>query len=432
MQAWLETMKNKLIVPALCLSALSTAMLSAPANAITLEQAWQAAKKNDPDFKQAQIGVSLGESEVDTSRSALLPSVSATASSTAYNNTDNTNSYGVQLSQTLWNSAYWSDLSKSEASAVEAKLELTKAQEELAANLINAYLDLASAQDNLDLAVRKQKEGDKLLAITQKRFQAGKVKSVDLEEMRANNIEEESAIYSNQSTLEEKKAGLTAYINSEPTEVHEISTDNLTQPKMLLANEREWLTLAQDNSPELLAALQKVKVAQLAVKEAQAGYYPTVTSNLGYDDENSVGDGQFSAGVTLSVPLDTNGATQAQVQQADLKLLDAKQDVRAVNIAIKKQVQTQFAQIQLYWKQVEMAKKLVSQREKVLKSQQALYNAGMAAASDVIDAHNNLFSARNELRADLYSYWRQRVALWQTAGKLNDSAIATLTKALQP
>lgn len=407
-------------------------MLSASANAITLEQAWQAAKKNDPDFKQAQIGVSLGESEVDTSRSALLPSVSATASSTAYNNTDNTNSYGVQLNQTLWNSAYWSDLSKSEASAVEAKLELTKAQEELAANLINAYLDLASAQDNLDLAVRKQKEGGKLLAITQKRFQAGKVKSVDLEEMRANNIEEESAIYSNQSTLEEKKAGLTAYINSEPTKVHEISTDNLNQPKMLLANEREWLTLAQDNSPELLAALQKVKVAQLAVKEAQAGYYPTVTGNLGYDDENSVGDGQFSAGVTLSVPLDTNGATQAQVQQADLKLLDAKQDVRAVNIAIKKQVQTQFAQIQLYWKQVEMAKKLVSQREKVLKSQQALYNAGMAAASDVIDAHNNLFSARNELRADLYSYWRQRVALWQTAGKLNDSAIATLTKALQP
>ncbi|MCL9781635.1 TolC family protein [Vibrio sp. S4M6] len=423
-------MNNKIVTAALCTILLP--LSSIPAHALTLTQAWTKAKAHDPDYKKAQIGVSLSESEVDSSKSNLLPSVSATASSNMYNNADNTNTYGVQLTQSLWNSANWADLDKSEASVVAAKLSLTKSESDLASNLVNAYLNLSNAQDNLNLAIQKEQEGKKLLSITEKRYRAGKVKSVDLEEMRANSLSEQASVFSNQATVAEKKADLTSYIDTTPDSVNEIRVDNLSQPAMMLDKEQAWLTLAKDNSPALLEALQKIKVARLAVKQAHGGYYPTVSGKVGYSDSDSIGQGQFSAGVTLTVPLDTNGSTQAQVAQADLNLMDAQQDARKVEIALKKQVQTQFAQVLSYWQQVSMAKQLVSQREKVLQSQQALYDAGMASASDLIDAHNNLYSAENELRADLYDYWRQRVALWQTAGRLNESTIAVLAKALTP
>lgn len=60
--------------------ALLAATLSLPTYAISIEQAWQQAKQNDPNYEKAKIGVQLGEVGVQSSRSALLPGLSASAS----------------------------------------------------------------------------------------------------------------------------------------------------------------------------------------------------------------------------------------------------------------------------------------------------------------------------------------------------------------
>jgi outer membrane protein TolC len=51
-------------------------------------------------------------------------------------------------------------------------------------------------------------------------------------------------------------------------------------------------------------------------------------------------------------------------------------------------------------------------------------------ASELIDAHNNVFTARNELQHNLYQYWSERVNLLQSAGKLDDDAISRISGAL--
>ena len=61
-------------------SLLLATVLSCPSYAISIEQAWQRAKQTDPDYEKARIGVQLGESSVDLSRSSLLPALSASAS----------------------------------------------------------------------------------------------------------------------------------------------------------------------------------------------------------------------------------------------------------------------------------------------------------------------------------------------------------------
>jgi outer membrane protein TolC len=84
--------------------------LSLPSYAISIEQAWQQAKQNDPNYEKAKIGVQLGEVGVDARRSSLLPGLSANASANWSESTDNSNSYGATLSQTIWDSSLWSDL----------------------------------------------------------------------------------------------------------------------------------------------------------------------------------------------------------------------------------------------------------------------------------------------------------------------------------
>ncbi|WP_010447400.1 TolC family protein [Vibrio rotiferianus] len=409
--------------------AILAATLSLPSYAISIEQAWQQAKQSDPNYEKAKIGVQLGEVGVDASRSPLLPGLSATASADWSESADNTNSYGASLSQTIWDSSLWSDLDQANANYIKAQLELAQSHNELAQRLLSSYLDVASAQGDLQLAQSKLEEGNKLLKIIEKRYRAGKVKSVDVEEIRATQVADRAGILSARADLEVKRAELAALINQIPQSVDQIRTDSLIQPPMMVDSQEQWLKLAKDSSPELLVAAQNVKASEFAKDSAQGGYYPTVKGNVGYSDDDRRKDGEFNAGITLSVPIDLNGATRARVDEASLNILSAKQDLRRVEIDIQKRVIQQFTQVDINWNQVLMANELVISREKVLRSKEKLYDAGMLEVSEVISAHNNLFEAKNSLQSNLYNYWRQRIGLLQTAGKLDDDTMALISRA---
>ncbi|AYV23207.1 TolC family protein [Vibrio mediterranei] len=404
--------------------------LSLPCYAISIEQAWQQAKQNDPNYEKAKIGLQLGEVGVDARRSSLLPGLSANASANWSESTDNSNSYGATLSQTIWDSSLWSDLDLANANYIKAQLELSRSHNELAQRLLSSYLDVASAQGDLQLAKSKLEEGNKLLKIIEKRYRAGKVKSVDVEEIRATQVSEQAGILSAQADLEVKRATLAELINQTPKNVDQIRTDSLVEPPMLVNSQQQWLKLAKDSSPELLVAAQNVKASEFARDSAKGGYYPTLKGDVGYNGGDQRKDGEFSAGITLSVPIDLNGSTRAKVDEASLNILSAKQDFRKVEIDIHKRVVQQFTQVEINWNQVLMADKLVLSREKVLRSKEKLYDAGLLEVSEVINAHNSLFEAKNSLKTNLYNYWRQRIGLLQTAGKLDDDTIALISRAL--
>ncbi|MCG6312382.1 TolC family protein [Vibrio vulnificus] len=405
------------------------ATLSLPSHAISIEQAWQQAKQNDPNYEKAKIGVQLGQAGVDSSRSALLPDLSASASLNWSESADSSNSYGATLSQTIWDSSLWSSLDQAKANYLKSELELSQAHNELAQKLLSAYLDLASAQGDLVLAQTKLDEGNKLLQIIEKRYQAGKVKSVDVEEMRATQVSEHATILNAQADLEVKRAELAALINQVPDSVDQIRTDTLIQPPMLVTSQAQWLKLAKDSSPELLVAAQMVKASEFAKQSAKGGYYPTLRGSVGYSDGDQRSNGEFNAGLTLSVPIDLNGSVRSKVDEASLNILSAKQEMRRVEIDIQKRVIQQFTQVEINWNQVLIANELVASRGNVLASKEKLYDAGLLEVSDVISAHNSLFEAKHSLQTNLYNYWRQRIALLQTAGKLDDDIMVFISRA---
>ncbi|HAT8502910.1 TPA: TolC family protein [Vibrio vulnificus] len=408
--------------------AVLAATLSLPSHAISIEQAWQQAKQNDPNYEKAKIGVQLGQAGVDSSRSALLPDLSASASLNWSESADSSNSYGATLSQTIWDSSLWSSLDQAKANYLKSELELSQAHNELAQKLLSAYLDLASAQGDLVLAQTKLDEGNKLLQIIEKRYQAGKVKSVDVEEMRATQVSEQATILNAQADLEVKRAELAALINQVPDSVDQIRTDTLIQPPMLVTSQAQWLKLAKDSSPELLVAAQMVKASEFAKQSAKGGYYPTLRGSVGYSDGDQRSNGEFNAGLTLSVPIDLNGSVRSKVDEASLNILSAKQEMRRVEIDIQKRVIQQFTQVEINWNQVLIANELVASRGNVLASKEKLYDAGLLEVSDVISAHNSLFEAKHSLQTNLYNYWRQRIALLQTAGKLDDDIMALISR----
>lgn len=406
------------------------------ASALTIEEAWAAAKYYDPTYQQSQLDEQISETEIRSSRSALLPSAEITASSTwndlsrNHSGSHNTNQYGVSLSQTLWDSSKWSALEQSQAAHLATQLKFKQSHNDLAARLIYAYLDLGQSQGDLRLAEQKFTEGKKILHITEQRYKAGKIHSTELEDMRANHIDEQAEILANQSKIADRKAALIALINLTPNVVDEIDTTNVMPPKLVVNSESDWLKLASDNSPELLAAKQNVRVVELEREQVKAGYYPTVSGTVGYSNSNK-SDDDLSASLNVNMPLDLNGATSANVDRVALKVLRAKEEARAVEIGIKSTISNRYSQLSVDWKRVEIAQQQVESRQRLLNSKQVVYDAGMADASDVIDAHNRLFSSKNALQFLFYQYWRHRIDLLKSVGKLDDNTVVLISQALQ-
>ena len=401
---------------------------SASCFSLTIDQAWQLAKKHDPDYEMAQIDLQIGETDVSVNRSALLPSLDAKASSSWSQDSDNINSYNLGLSQTIWDSSLWSNLDQAQANYLKTELELAKARDDLAQKVLAAYLNVASAQSQLLLAEKKFAEGHKLLKIIEKRYRAGRVTSVDVEEIKATQIAEKSSILEAKANLNSQMAQLAALVNQTPEHVEQIKTDSLVEPKMLVKSESQWLKLSMDKSPELLAAIQDVKSSEFARQSARGGYYPTVSGNLGYSDDDTNSDGEFNAGLTLNLPIDLNGSTKAKVEAASLNVLKAKQYKRKIEIDIEKRIRQQYNQVSIDWERVLIASSLVDSNARVLKSKQTLYDAGKSEASDVIDAHNRLYEAKVGLETNLYNYWQERVDLLHTSGQLDDGTILTISQ----
>ncbi|ENM5726382.1 TolC family protein [Vibrio mimicus] len=397
---------------------------------MTIEQAWQQAKQQSPDAQIAELSVQMSVQDQRLAKSELLPSLSGSAGVSWSESQNSSNSYGASLEQTLWDSRKWSALDRADADWVLAQLERNQTYNQLAHQLLTAYFDLAEAQGNLALAQQKRADGAQLLGIAEQRYLAGKIKSVELEELRVNQLDEESTILNAKAELESKRSALAMLLNASAPQVNEVATNHQT-PTWAFDNQLEqWLTAAKDHSPELLIAIQKVAINQIAKQQSQSGYYPTLRASAGYQDGDRQ-TGEFNGGLTLSIPIDLNGATRTDTEKAHLNWLMAQQQQRKVEIELDQTLRQQIQQVDIEWQQIAMANQQVTHREQVLRSKQKLFDAGLSEASDLIDAHNSLFRAKHSLASRWYAYWRQRIMLLKLTGQLNDTAIAQLSGAFQ-
>ncbi|WP_428240579.1 TolC family protein [Gynuella sp.] len=406
--------------------------LSGLVQALDLPEAWQAAKANDPEFKQAGIKARISELEVKDAEHSWWPGLEAGVKSQWDDRGNHSSSYSISLNQTLWDSRQWAQLSQAQADQLTGQLNIQVAYNDLAGRLLNAYLDLASASDDVLLAQQKLDDGKRLLDITEQRYKAGKLQLTTVEDVRANHVDEQAGLLSAQAAFAERQLALAVLINRPVDQVSHIQIDMAEAPRLPVSSTTEWLQLAQNHSPDLLAAKQQLQAARTGRSVAQSGYFPTVSGSLSYGGSDNGDDGTLSASVGVSIPIDLNGKTRISVASSELKITSAEQDVRKVEIALKQNIQTRFQQLQLQWQRIGIAHQQVQSRQRALSLKQAVYDAGLVEASELIDAHNALFASRHELQSRLYQYWQQRVELMKAAGMLNDQSIGEIARVFVP
>ena len=189
--------------------ALLLAGFASTGSAADLKQAYELARKGDPQLAAAEARAEAAQAGVTQARAALLPQVNGSASlteskgdSTSFStrpaegggvifdrNTSNsdtrTRSVGVNVRQTIYDRADYTRLDAAKARAAEAEAQRAAAEQGLAVRVARAYFDVLTAIESLASARAQESAAKRQLDQAETRLEVGLAPITDVHEARA-------------------------------------------------------------------------------------------------------------------------------------------------------------------------------------------------------------------------------------------------------
>jgi len=327
---------------------------------------------------------------------------------------------------------------KHDMAAAEAELDQQRVL--LAGQIVNAYYDVVAAKQQLE-AVRRQVDiAQKLLEVTQIRFESGQANAVEV-------LQQKQQVASSQTLEPPAEATVKAYeqrlavLLAENPGTHYKTPDQLPKvgPKPALGDPEDLMS----NRPELRAASERLESSRSRRKSANRQFAPTlsVTGALGYQGfyfDSGQPNAQphrhqrfWNAGALLSVPLFNGGRNIAGVQQARAAQNSAMFNLNQSTLRAVQEVEEAIVNEEGQRKAVEAWERNFETASEAYDESRKRYASGVgdylsvltafdnvrAAELNLINARRQLISARVQLHTALGDAWRSQV----TAGRRTEA-----------
>jgi outer membrane protein len=447
--------------------ALLLAGFASTGSAADLKQAYELARKGDPQLAAAEARAEAAQAGVTQARAALLPQVNGSASlteskgdSTSFStrpaagggvvfdrNTGNsdtrTRSVGVNVRQTIYDRADYTRLDAAKARAAEAEAQRAAAEQGLAVRVARAYFDVLTAIESLASARAQESAAKRQLDQAETRLEVGLAPITDVHEARASYDGARANAISSATRLDDSREAL-AEITGEPLEsLKGLGTEY--QPKLEDTDGLQaWVDRALNGNPSLQAAALALEGAEANVSTARAGHLPTLDLSGNWNDSttwgsrssggvafpaNSLSDGH-NIGVTLTVPIFAGGATQAGVRQA-LANRDATADaLEQQRRGVVRQTRNAYRSLAAGAAEVEARSLAVVSAKAALEAGEAGLEVGTRTIVDVLLAQQTLFAAQTQFASARHNFLVNELSLKQAAGTLEPKDIDVVNRLL--
>ncbi|MGA7749817.1 MAG: TolC family outer membrane protein [Gallionella sp.] len=437
-------MKLKLLFLATLLGA------SSWVRAADLLQTFHAAQANDPVFAAARAAQLAGLEKLPQGRSLLMPSVSFNAN-TAMNGQNvsyvvppltilsgdyryNSNGYGVTLVQPLFRQQNWLTYTESELQAMQAGIQFKIAEQELILRVAQAYFDVLSAQDSVELAEAQKTAISEQLAQAKRNFEVGTATITDTLEAQSRYDLTWAQEIAAQNDLEIKRSALQQLINSAPQDLKPLSKEfkpEIPQP----AEMEKWLDAAQLTNLQLAIAQENDQIAEKEVARNRGGHYPTVDLVANYSTNNTGGSlasdtTAKSIGVQLNIPLFEGGLLNSKWREAEANRERARQDLENARRTVEHQTRQAYLGVVSGIAQVHALQQALASSESVLEASKLGHEVGVRTNLDVLNAQQQLYSTRRDLYQAQYNYLLSELRLKAAVGSLGEEDLNKENQAL--
>jgi len=403
-----------------------------------LVDTYERARTEDPQFAQAVADYRAAQEQWPQARAGVLPRLDVSASTaeveTEDNNTGRTNDYDedtirVELRQPLFDWQAFTELDRAEAAVARAEAELAAAKQELVIRVAEAYFNVLTAREAYRFAQAEQRAVKRQLEQARERFNVGLIPVTDVKEAQASYDLAVSRALETQNKLDRPREALRKIIGRR-VESLAGTIDEIPLESPQPADQSAWVDRALENNPDYLSARSAAEAARHQVRQARAGYYPSVEvfARRTERDSATIDNTEDRIGVELTWNLFNGGATYAQNDQARAEFQRAQAAVTEARRSVGQRTRDAYRALASTRAQVEALRQGVESSRARVEATRSGFEVGTRTSVDVLNAVRDLYRGQRDLSEARNNYIVNRLRLERAAGTLTDEDIRSVNE----
>jgi outer membrane protein TolC len=400
-----------------------TANTGAPLT-ITLQDALQRARQNDPQYRAAAVtDLGLAREDRVQARAGLLPNLNYNNSFIYTEGTGQpascaTSTLGCPPSKFIANNGVHEYISQADVHEAlsftnfadyrraSAALSLARAKAEIArrglvVTVTQSYYGLIVAQRKYATAQRAAAESARFLDISQKLENGGEVAHADVIKARIQAQQQARDLQEAELGMERSRLDLAVLLFPDFNQDFAV-VDDLQTPEPL-PTFAEVEASGKKNNPDLRAALAAYEVAQHEVAAAWGGLLPSLSLDYFYGIDsnqfairtNGVRNLGYSAVATLQIPIFSWGADRSKLKQAELRRDQAHVELTFAQRQLLSHLREFYREAEASRQEMESLASSAELASDSMRLTTLRYQAGESTVLEVVDAQNTLTMARN-------------------------------------
>ena len=403
----------------------------------TLKEAVDHALKNNITIQQNLLNVELAELNVKTNKGNFLPNLNASTNGSlsagsnfnpVTNNRTSSQTFfggglGVNSGIMVFNGYRNLNSYKQAQLGVErSKLSLEKIQNDISLFVVNGYLNVLFAKENLEVARVQARISKKQVEAAQERFDAGVIPKGDLLNAQSTAATDQQNLIANENTLTIALLNLSQLLQV-PSEGFDVLEIEVGSPSAALLYENSEMVFqkALTTQPQIRNAELGIKNADFNIEIAKGAFLPTLTAsafaNTNYNYilrpagipsgrlfDQLEGNLGYGVGFSLNVPIFNRNQTRINVDRQFINREISRVALDNEKLQLQQTIEQAFVDSKAAAKTYEAARISLEAQEEAFKNAQERYNLGAMTLFDFDLVRNRFVSAESALIRAKYDY----------------------------
>ncbi len=426
-------MKSQFLTLAMCALA-ATAFAQAPTEPgtpgsyrMTIEQCLDYALGNNYTKQSLKLSEQASADTYDQSKMERLPDLGASLSEGVSNSkvtgSQATGSYGVNAGMVLYQGgAMKSTIEQNRLGMEQSEWYTSQYDNTLTVNILQTFLNILGNEELLKYQMAVAEASAEQVKQGKAQYAAGDMLESDYLLLEAQWANDKNNVSDTKITRDNYLLSLKSLLSMEATDQLEVLFPD-TAALMRMAGMPPLASVVErtvSTVPDLKISQYNVDIANQGLKGAKSGYYPTVSLSAGLSTGHTNFSGYGSqlsdrftqqAGLSVSVPIFSNGRNKSRVTQSQIMLRQAELDQKQMELDVVENVTVEYNDVVSSYNKFLTTDIRQNAYLKSFEAYRAKFNAGAITAVDLLQQQNNYISALNDYIQSKYGFMLKRKVL---------------------